>query len=128
MANSLNGEFGEDVVESDAESFDESDGEVLLRSVFESCDMNNNGKVKVSTLLDHLLKEAAAEDNPKAESQIKNILTFGLDTGFVLRIKHRSKFLNGLDLSPVLYTIGTNLPRLCSSTGNMNLAFSRPKL
>ncbi len=48
-----------------------SDGEALLGSVFESCDVNNEGKVRVSVLIEYLLKEAAADDNKEVMSFCK---------------------------------------------------------
>ena len=39
------------------------EAEELLGRVFQSCDVNSEGRVKVSTLVDYLIKESAAADN-----------------------------------------------------------------
>eukprot|EP00112_Aurelia_sp_Birch-Aquarium-sp1_P025531 Seg852.15 transcript_id=Seg852.15/GoldUCD/mRNA.D3Y31 product="Lymphoid-restricted membrane protein" protein_id=Seg852.15/GoldUCD/D3Y31 len=56
--------FSEDAVESGPESSDgQTEAEELLGRVFQSCDVNSEGRVKVSTLVDYLIKESAAAEN-----------------------------------------------------------------
>jgi len=65
MADSIAEDASSEMAESDSDCFDETEGEALLLSVFEACNANANGKVQVSRLINHLFKEAAADENPK---------------------------------------------------------------
>eukprot|EP00794_Sanderia_malayensis_P012694 gene12694-13996_t len=55
------------------DAFDMTEGEALLGSVFQSCDSNNDGAVRVSKLLDYLLKELSALNSTEILSYLDDL-------------------------------------------------------